>query len=76
MSIAGVRSLIMSLWSVDDEATREWMSALYSGRLEHGLDTAEATREAGLSVLDARRRAGQDTHPLYWAAFVSVGDWH
>ena len=75
MSIAGVRSLIMSLWSVDDEATREWMRALYEGRFRRGLDTAEATREAGLSVLEARRRAGQDTHPVDWAAFVAIGDW-
>jgi CHAT domain-containing protein len=75
MSIAGVRSLIMSLWSVDDEATREWMHALYEARFRRGLDTVEATRVAGLSVLEARRRAGQDTHPLYWSAFVAVGDW-
>ena len=30
--IAGVRSVIMSLWSVEDLSTRAWMRALYEGR--------------------------------------------
>jgi CHAT domain-containing protein len=73
--IAGAGTLIMSLWSVDDEATRSWMKALYEGRLEKHLDTAEAVRQAGLTVLNRRRKAGQSTHPFYWAAFVAAGDW-
>jgi CHAT domain-containing protein/Tfp pilus assembly protein PilF len=76
MQLAGVRSLIMSLWSVDDEATRQWMEALYRGRLNRNLDTSRAVREASLSVIDQRRMAGQSTHPFYWAAFVPAGDWH
>jgi CHAT domain-containing protein/Tfp pilus assembly protein PilF len=75
MQVAGVRSMIMSLWPVDDEATRMWMKALYDGRLRDGLDTAEAVREAGLSVLRDRRKSEQSTHPVYWAAFVAAGDW-
>lgn len=74
--IAGVRTVIMSLWSVEDESTRRWMRALYSGRLTKGLDTATAVREASLEVLRERRAAGQSTHPFYWAAFVAAGDWH
>jgi CHAT domain-containing protein len=73
--VAGVGTLIMSLWSVDDEATRSWMEALYSGRLARGLDTAEAVRQASLTVIEQRRDAGQSTHPFYWAAFVAAGDW-
>ena len=65
----------MSLWSVDDEGTRAWMNALYEGRLEKKLDTAEAVREASLTVLSQRRKAGLSTHPFYWAAFVAAGDW-
>ena len=37
--IAGARTVIMSLWSVEDQAARAWMRALYEGRLtaaQHG----------------------------------------
>ncbi len=72
---AGAGTLIMSLWSVDDEATREWMQALYEARLVEKMSTAEAVREASLTVLRRRRAAGESTHPFYWAAFVAAGDW-
>src|SRR4029079_2870785 len=70
--IAGAKTVIMSLWSVDDEATRVWMRALYQGRLARHLDTADAVHEASLSVLRQRRAAHQSTHPFYWAAFVAA----
>lgn len=73
--IAGVRTLIMSLWPVDDRSTRRWMRALYEGRLVHELDTAAAVRSAKLSVLTDRRRKGLDTHPFHWAGFIAAGDW-
>ncbi|HWV94639.1 MAG TPA: CHAT domain-containing protein, partial [Vicinamibacterales bacterium] len=73
--IAGVRTIIMSLWPVEDESTRDWMRALYQGRLRDHLDTALAVQSAGLAVLRARRAQGQSTHPFYWAAFVAAGDW-
>ncbi len=72
---AGVRTVIMSLWAVDDEAAREWMTALYRARLAEGLSTAEAVRRANLDVLAARRRRGDSVHPFYWAAFLASGDW-
>jgi CHAT domain-containing protein len=74
--IAGARTVITSLWSVEDDATRLWMRALYEGRLKRNLNTADAMREASLSVLRARRSAGQSTDPFFWAAFVAAGDWH
>jgi CHAT domain-containing protein/tetratricopeptide (TPR) repeat protein len=73
--IAGARTVIMSLWSVEDESTREWMRALYEGRLRRKVDTASAVREASLTVLRDRRAKGQSTLPFYWAAFVAAGDW-
>ena len=73
--VAGVRTLIMSLWSVDDEATREWMRALYEARFIGGAGTAESVREASLAVLKKRREKGKSTHPFYWGAFVAAGDW-
>jgi CHAT domain-containing protein/Tfp pilus assembly protein PilF len=73
--IAGAGTLIMSLWSVEDSSAREWMTRLYEGRLKRRLDTAEAVREATLSVLEERRAQALSTHPFYWAAFVAAGDW-
>ena len=73
--IAGARSVIMSLWAADDAAARTWMNALYRARLEQGLSTAEAVREAGLQVLQTRRLEELSTHPFYWAGFVAAGDW-
>lgn len=73
--VAGVKTLIMSLWSVEDNSARAWMRALYSARLIRRLDTAEAVREASLKVLSERRAKKQSTHPFYWAGFVAAGDW-
>ena len=69
------RSLILSLWPVDDEATRAWMVELYRGRFENKLSTAQSVREACLAVLAKRREQNQSVHPFYWAAFKAVGDW-
>lgn len=72
--IAGVATLIMSLWPVQDEATRRWMVALYRAHGQ-GLRTSEAVRRAGLKLLEDRRDAGKTTHPFYWGGFVATGDW-
>jgi len=73
--VAGAGTLILSLWSVDDETTREWMQSLYEARFLEGMDTAESVREASVSVLDRRRAKGRSTHPFYWGAFVAAGQW-
>jgi CHAT domain-containing protein len=71
---AGVGTLIMSLWQVEDEATREWMGNLYRDRLA-GRSTAEAVRRAGLEMIRSRRESGVSTHPFTWGAFVAAGNW-
>lgn len=72
---AGVRTVIVSLWAVDDEGTLAWMRALYGARLVDGADTATSVRAAGLAALRERRAKALDTHPFRWAAFVADGDW-
>lgn len=72
---AGARSVIMSLWPVDDVATERWMVALYRKRFRNGLSTAESVRGANLEVLGRRRAAGLSTHPFYWGGFIAVGEW-
>jgi CHAT domain-containing protein len=73
--IAGARTLIMSLWPVEDEASREWMKRLYENRFVEGMSTVDAVHEASLTLLQQRREAGQSTPPFYWAGFVATGDW-
>lgn len=73
--IAGARTVIMSLWPVEDNSAREWMTMMYRRRFVRGRDTAASVREASLLVLRQRRAKGQSTHPFYWAGFVAAGDW-
>jgi CHAT domain-containing protein/tetratricopeptide (TPR) repeat protein len=73
--LAGAKTVIMSLWPVEDQATRQWMSALYENRFTKNFSSADAVRQASLSVLQFRRTKGVSTHPFYWAAFVAAGDW-
>ncbi len=75
LQIAGAGTLIMSLWTVEDQAARTWMTELYDARLSRLLGTCESVREANLSVLRSLRAQGRSTHPFYWAAFIAVGDW-
>jgi len=73
--IAGARTVIMSLWPVEDRWAREWMTALYESGFGKGRSTAEAVRDASLAVLQGRRARQLDTNPFYWGAFVAIGDW-
>jgi tetratricopeptide (TPR) repeat protein len=73
--MAGARTVIMSLWPVDDSATRTWMTALYREHLVRRRPTAESVRAANLAALAKRRAAGISTHPFYWAGFIAAGDW-
>jgi CHAT domain-containing protein len=73
--IAGARCVVLSLWVVEDEAARQWMTSLYRHRLEQGARTDEAVRGATLEMLNARRRQRLDTHPFHWGAFIAAGDW-
>ncbi|HXR09279.1 MAG TPA: CHAT domain-containing protein, partial [Candidatus Acidoferrales bacterium] len=73
--LAGARTVIMSLWQVDDDSTRLWMEALYRAHFLRGASTAESVRSATMTVLAHRRAAHVSTHPLYWASFLAAGEW-
>ena len=74
--VAGAKTVIMSLWPVEDETTRQWMGTLYREHFLSGMDTGESVRAASLQILRQRRAKHQSTHPFYWGAFIAVGDWH
>ena len=64
--LAGAESQMMSLWKVDDSATRTLMAAYYR-RLEAGEGRSEALREVQIEM------ARQGLHPALWAAFIVGG---
>ncbi|XYI04075.1 tetratricopeptide repeat protein [Sorangium sp. So ce1128] len=64
--LAGADSQIMSLWKVDDAATRDLMTAYYR-RLSDDEGRSDAMREVQVDM--ARKKL----HPYYWAAFIVSG---
>ncbi|MBD2213053.1 CHAT domain-containing protein [Nostoc linckia FACHB-104] len=64
---AGVPSVIVSLWSVDDGSTAFLMTKFYQN-LERNPDKAKALREA---MLETKKQYSQ---PLQWAAFTLIGE--
>ena len=62
---AGARSIVASLWSVEDRATAELMKAFYEGL--QGAGKRDALRQAQLKTRAAF------PHPFFWAAFQLVG---
>lgn len=64
---AGARSLLLTLWDVNDKTTAQFMKIFYE-RIFRYPNRALAVREA---MLELRQR---HPHPYYWAPFVLVGD--
>ncbi|MBD2354767.1 tetratricopeptide repeat protein [Tolypothrix sp. FACHB-123] len=63
---AGVPSVIVSLWAVNDDSTAFLMSEFYR-QLQKNPDKAVALRQA---ILTTKK---QYSHPLDWAAFTLIG---
>lgn len=68
---AGVPSVVMSHWQVDDKSTYLLMENFYK-HLADGMVKSEALRKAKLSLLEHESIAY--AHPYYWGAFVAYGD--
>ena len=66
---AGARSVLVSLWAIDDEATMEFMKLFY-GQLVDRRSASEALNEAMKSM----RKSDRFSAVKYWAPFVLMGD--
>jgi CHAT domain-containing protein len=65
---AGAKTVLMSLWKVDDTATQEMMSLFYEHLLVKKLPKREAFTQAQNKL---KEKYGS---PYYWGAFVMVGE--
>ena len=72
LTVAGSRSTLLSLWSVDDEGTKAFMVSYYQ-RLMDGEGRADALA-ATQKEFRQHPIAGW-RNPYIWAAFQLVGDW-
>lgn len=70
LAIAGVESQLITLWLVDDEATKDLMTSYY-GRLRKNVERSAALRQTQLEMLISP----QYQRPYYWAAFIPSGEW-
>ena len=70
-SQAGAKSIVTSLWSVDDRSAKVLMEYFYD-HLKDGKPKHQALRQAKLDYRKEHPSLGRS--PFYWAAFVPVGD--
>jgi CHAT domain-containing protein len=66
---AGARAVMASHWSVFDDQTQELTSAMYR-EIGAGKTFSSSLRAAQVQL----RNNPKTSHPIYWAAFVMIGD--
>ncbi len=65
---AGAKSVLATLWKVDDQATQLFMEKFYQ-RYMRGDSPQKAVRDTQLEFLKSKRYS----HPFYWSSFVMIG---
>ena len=66
---AGARSVLVSLWAIDDKATLEFMKKFYKYLVE-GKSASEALNLA----MNCMRKSREFSAVNHWAPFVLIGD--
>ena len=67
----GAKSVVHTLWPVDDRATNEILGHMYDGLLE-GHTASKALRSAKIRFLRDHQHDGL-SHPFYWSGIVLTG---
>jgi len=65
----GVKSVVATLWSVDDKATSMLMKEFYTNLKTK--TKSDAIRDAQITLIKSK----EFKHPYYWAPFVLIGDY-
>lgn len=66
---AGAKTLVLTLWPVEDESTAQFMNTFYKGLQNQS--AVQALRHAQLALL----KSPAYTDPAFWAPFVLIGNW-
>jgi CHAT domain-containing protein len=69
---AGAKSVVASLWKVDDAATSALMAEFYRQMFANQLKPAAALRAAQMEIGKEKRWQS----PYYWAGFFIQGEWN
>ena len=67
---SGARSVLMSLWAVDDEATKAFMNIFYRCLIREKMSASEALHH----TINKTRESPEYKDFKYWAPFVLLGD--
>lgn len=65
---SGARSVVLSLWKIEDKSTARFMEYFYKN-LSKGSNKSEALRLAKMKMINSKL-----SHPYYWGAFILSGD--
>lgn len=68
---AGAKSVISSLWKLNDKSTMNIMVKFYEN-LSQGMNKPNALRNAKLWYIS--QNPGQASHPFFWSAFSCIGN--
>lgn len=68
---ARAKSVLGTLWPVEDNAARRVMENFYGGLTTARLSKTEALRRAQIELLHMDEFA----HPFFWAPFLIIGNW-
>jgi CHAT domain-containing protein len=68
---AGAKSVVSSLWNVNQQSTGAFMQQFYQRLLQKEAKNSDALRAAKLAIIAENPAFA---HPKYWAAFVLIGN--
>lgn len=66
---AGTKSVLASLWSINDQTTAQFVDHFYEALRQPGVSKAKALQRAQLEILKTHQ------HPGYWSSFILIGNW-
>jgi CHAT domain-containing protein len=68
---ARAKSVLGTLWPVDDETAKSVMQYFYRGLATSKLSKSEALRQAQIELI----QNPDMNHPFFWAPFILIGNW-